>query len=70
MSKKENLDNFVLSLFFSEIGKVFCGLLDMKLAILDYKNSDLKKSKILLFSKGVSQCFLAKIGNFVPFLAK
>ena len=49
---------------------MFCGLLNTKLAILDYKNSDLKKSKILPFSEGVSQCFLAKIGNCVLFFSK
>ena len=42
---------FCLFFFFSEIGnkKVSCGLLETKLAILDYKNTDLKKSKILRF---------------------
>ena len=33
----------------------FCNFLDKKLAFLDYKNNDLKKSKNLHFSKGVSQ---------------
>ena len=51
--------------FFSKKGqkKVFCGLLYRKLAILEYKNIHLEKSKILHFSKGVSPCFLVKNGK-------
>ena len=41
--------------------KEFCNLLDRKLAFLDYKNNDLKKSKNLDFSKGVSQWFWPKL---------
>ena len=55
--------------FFSKKGekKVFCGLLYRKLAILEYKNIHLEKSKILHFSKGVSTCFLVKNGKFSSF---
>ena len=34
--------------------KGFCNFLDRKLAFRDYKNNDLKTSKNLHFSKGVS----------------
>ena len=53
---------FYSFLFFSKIGqkKVFFDLVDRKLAILDYKNMDLKKSEILHFSKGVSPWLLVK----------
>ena len=56
--------------FFSKISqkKVFSDLLDRKLAILYYKNIDLKKSKTLHFFKGVSvSVFAKKIGNLVFF---
>ena len=39
---------------------MFCELLGRKLATLDYKNKDLKKSKILHSFKGVSLWFLVK----------
>ena len=41
--------------------KEFCNFLDRKLAFLDYKNNDLRKSKDLHFSKGVSQWFWPKL---------
>ena len=41
--------------------KEFCNLLAGKLAFLDYKNNDLKKSKNLHFSKGVSPWFWPKL---------
>ena len=41
--------------------KEFCNFLDRKLAFLDYKNNDLKKSKNLRFSKGVSPWFWPKL---------
>ena len=47
--------------------KEFCNFLDRKLAFLDYKNNDLKKSKNLHFSKGVSPWFWPKLWNlFIP----
>ena len=39
---------------------MFWSLVDIKLVILGYKNIDLKKSKILHFSKGDSPPFLVK----------
>ena len=59
-------DKFSSFFFFSKIGQnsVFCDLVDRKQAIYDYKNIDLKKSKILHFSKGVSPCFLVKTSHF------
>ena len=44
--------------------KLFCNVLDKKLAFLDYKNNDLKKSKNLHFSKGVIPWFWPKLLNF------
>ena len=41
--------------------KEFCNFVDRQLAFLDYKNSDLKKSKNLRFSKGVSPWFWPKL---------
>ena len=41
--------------------KEFPNFLDRKLAFLDYKNNDLKKSKNLHFSKGVSPWFWPKL---------
>ena len=41
--------------------KQFCNFLDRQLAFLDYKNNDLKKSKHLRFSKGVSPWFWPKV---------
>ena len=41
--------------------KVICNVLYRKLAFLDYKNNDLKKSKNLQFSKGVSPWFWPKL---------
>ena len=41
--------------------KEFCNFLDRKLAFLDYKNNDLKKSKNLRFSKEVSPWFRPKL---------
>ena len=39
---------------------MFCGLVDRKQAMLDYINIDLKKPKILHFSKRVSPWFLVE----------
>ena len=39
------------------LGKVFGDFLERKLAVLDHENTDLKKSEILHFSKGVSPWF-------------
>ena len=53
--------------------KVFSDLLNRNLAILYYKNIDLKKSKILHFFKPwLDYRFWSKTGNFVlySFLAK
>lgn len=57
---------FYSFLFFSKIGqkKVFFDLAGRKLAILDYKNVNLKKSEILNFSKGVSPWLLVKNRKF------
>ena len=44
--------------------KEFCNFLDRKLAFLDYKNNDLKKSKNLHFSKGASPWFWPKLISF------
>ena len=41
--------------------KEFCNFLDRKLAFLDYKNNDLKKSKNLHFWKGVSPWLWPKL---------
>ena len=41
--------------------KEFYNFLDTKLAFLDYKNNDLKKSKNLHFSRGVSPWFRPKL---------
>ena len=44
--------------------KEFCNVLDRKLAFLDYKNNDLKKSKTLHFSRGISPWFWPKLISF------
>ena len=41
--------------------KEFFNFLDRKVAFLDYKNNDLKKSKNWHFSKGVSPWFWPKL---------
>ena len=46
---------------------MFCGLVDKKLAIIDYKNVDLKKSKLFHFPKVVSPWFLVKFWKFCSF---
>ena len=60
--------------FFGEIGreKVFGDVLERKLAVLAYKNNDLKESQNLHFSKRVRPWFWSKIWNFFffSFLAK
>ena len=60
---------FYLLFFLGKIGQnsVFCDLVDRELAILDYKNIHLNKSKILHFSNGLSPLFLAKNLKFGPF---
>ena len=45
---------------------MFSDLVDRKLAILDYKNVDFKKSNILHFFKGVSPWFAVKIWKLSP----
>ena len=62
------IENFVPVQFFSKIvkNKVFCDLLDRKLANLDQKNIDFKKQKIGIFPKGLVYGFWSKIGNYVP----
>ena len=54
------------SLYFFFLGKirqkkVIGNVLYRKLAFLDYKNNDLKKSKNLHFSRGVSPWFWPKV---------
>ena len=58
--------------YFSKTGhnNVFCDLLDRKLAILDYKNMDLKKSEFFFLLKGVVHWFWSKIGNLLFFVLK
>ena len=41
--------------------KEVCNFPDRRLAFIDYENNDLKKSKILRFSKGVSPWFWPKL---------
>ena len=60
------LARFMKSLYFFFFGKirqkkVIGNVLYRKLAFLDYKNNDLKKSKNLHFSKGVSPWFWPKL---------
>ena len=63
------IGNFLVFFCLSKIRqkKVFSGLVDKKLAIMDYKNVDLKKSKLFHFSKGVSPRFLVKFWKFCSF---
>ena len=56
---------FFLSSFYRKRPTVFSDLLDRKLAILYYKNIDLKKSKVLHFFNVVSPWFLVKKWKFV-----
>ena len=63
------LARIMKSLYFFFLGKtrqkkVIGNVLDRKLAFLDYKNNDLKKSKNLHFSKGVSPWFWPKLISF------
>ena len=60
---------FYLLFFLGKIGQnsVFCDLVDRELAILDYKNIDLKKSKIFHSTTGVSSWFLVKNRKFCTF---
>ena len=60
---------FVL-VFFSKIGEnsVFCNLVHEKEAILDYKDTHFRKSKVLHFSERVSLWFLVKNWKFYAFL--
>ena len=55
--------------FLNNIGKenVFFDTLERKIAILGYKNKQLKKSKNWHFSKGVNPWFCSKIGHFSIF---
>ena len=60
------LAKIMKSLYFFFLGKmrkkkVIGNDLYRKQAFLDYKNNDLKQSKNLHFSKGVSPCFWAKL---------
>ena len=54
---------FVYFFFLDKIRqiRVFGNVLDRKLAFLDYKNMDLKKSQNWHFSKGVSPWFWSKL---------
>ena len=56
--------------FFSKIGEnsVFCNLVHEKEAILDYKDTHFRKSKVLHFSERVSLWFLVKNWKFYDFL--
>ena len=56
------INKFLYLFILGKIGqeKVFCNVLDRKLAFLDYKNIDLKKSQNWYFSKGVSPWFWRK----------
>ena len=45
---------------------VFCSLVDRREAILDYKNIDLKKWKILHLFRGLVNGSWSKFGSFVP----
>ena len=47
---------------------MFFDLVDRKLAILDYKNMDLKTSEILHFSIGVSPWLLVKNWKFLEII--
>ena len=53
------INKFLYLFILGKIGqeKVFGNVLDRKLAFLDYKNMDLKKSQNWHFSKGVSPWF-------------
>ena len=66
--------NFFFFFFFGKISreKVFGDVLERRLAVLAYKNVDLKKSQNLHFSKRVRPWFWSKIWNFFffSFLAK
>ena len=60
------LDKIMKALYFFYLGKisqkkVIGKVLYRKLTFLDYKNNDLKKSKNLRFSKGVSPWFSPKL---------
>ena len=60
------LAKIMKSLYFFFLGKirqkkVIGNVLYRKLAFLDYKNNDLKKSKNLHFSRGVSPWFWPKL---------
>ena len=46
---------------------VIYDILEQKKAFLGYKNKKFKKSKNLLFSKGVNQWFSSKSGHFSNF---
>ena len=61
---------FFLSSFYRKrpYDSVIRDLLDRKLAILYYKNIDLKKSKVLHFFNVVSPWFLVKKWKFCPFV--
>ena len=61
---------FFLSSFYRKrpYDSVIHDLLDRKLAILYYKNIDLKKSKVLHFFNVVSPWFLVKKWKFCPFV--
>ena len=59
-----------LQLFFlgNTGGEKLCNdLLDRKIAFLDNKNNNIKRSQNLHFSKGVSPWFWSKIGDFLNF---
>ena len=59
----EKINKFLYVFMLGKTGqeKEFCNFLDRNLAFLGYKNNDLKKSKNLRFSKGVSPWFSPKL---------
>ena len=63
---------FIIFLFFSKIGqeKVFFDLVERKLAILDYKDMDLKSRKFCIFLKGLVHGCWSKTGNLLFFVLK
>ena len=65
-SENGHFSNFF---FFGNIGKenAFYDILERKNAFLGYKNNKFKKSKNLLFSKGVNPWFWCKNGHFSNF---
>ena len=59
----EKINKFLYVFMLAKTGqeKEFCNFVDRNLAFLDYKKNNLKKSKNLRFSKGVSPWFSPKL---------